>query len=312
MVDRDNEIESRKFDIQYRHIPYQVQCQIHSHYLDLIDRKQANFEHLLKKERLRGKLREQDEDHRRITDRWAEKVLSAAKITTNEQLHPFQITSWIPKKSSKGISITAFAQDPSDCSECSKFTTDGLTENGRVKNVPFKPSTAPGAESDNIAACALLPPKSSLSQSLKSQQSRMVANANALSSQAHSISNLLAQGRTVTERFSFLSDQASKAESAVLRHHRRLAAREADVRDALTVLSCCRSNGRPRSAAPREFRWSHNGSCCSACRDQVRPLPSPIPCPHSGRSLALFAEKGSERTIYPIQLKSAAPVAYVC
>lgn len=41
-VDRKNEVESNKFDMQYRfrHIPFQVNCQIHSSPLELIDQQQ--------------------------------------------------------------------------------------------------------------------------------------------------------------------------------------------------------------------------------------------------------------------------------
>ena len=69
------------FDTTAPRLHLETLRQIQELHFDLIERKQAKFEHLLRKEHLRGNWREDDADRFQATDRWADKVLCAANIS---------------------------------------------------------------------------------------------------------------------------------------------------------------------------------------------------------------------------------------
>ena len=72
-----DDIHSSHLDSSHQLIRPDVRQQIYSLRLDMLERKNAKLEHLLRKEQRRGRWREEEADRYNDTDRWANKVLSA-------------------------------------------------------------------------------------------------------------------------------------------------------------------------------------------------------------------------------------------
>ena len=72
-----DDIHSSHLDSSHQLIRPDVRQQIYSLHLDMLERKNAKLEHLLRKEQRRGRWREEEADRYNDTDRWANKVLSA-------------------------------------------------------------------------------------------------------------------------------------------------------------------------------------------------------------------------------------------